>query len=168
MISLPATMMPLRFAVILLTVSAILPTLKADVSDKSESTDLAGASFLAPAATMTIPRPATSLRVEVDSRWIAAWKASVAFHGAGTAFDAYTSYHRGPYESNVLLRDANGQFGNKAVLIKTVSFAAISAAQWVVVHKWPQATKLFIPLNALLGGTYFYLGHSNQQFLKTQ
>jgi len=165
--------MYLRSALAVLTVSALLPTLRAgvDSNDESESAHLAAANFLAPAATTTtvaIPRPARDLRVEVDSRWIAAWKASVAFHGAGTAFDAYSSYNRGPYESNVLLRDANGQFGNKAVLLKVVSFAALSAAQWVVVRKWPQATKAFIPLNAALGGMYFYLGHRNQQFLAAQ
>jgi hypothetical protein len=164
-----ALTMLLRFAVIFVTVSAVAPTLKAgvDSSDKSESTPFADANVLAPARTIATPRPIKNERAEVNSRWKAAWEASCAFHGAGSAFDAYTSYHRGPYESNALLRDANGQFGNKAVLIKTGSFAGISALQWVVVRKWPQAVKYFIPVNAVLGGMYFYLGHQNQQFLKT-
>lgn len=164
-----ALTMLLRFAVIFVTVSAVLPTLKAgvDSSDKSESTQLVAANIVAPTPSIAIPRPIKHVRVEVDSHWKAAWEASVAFHGAVTAFDAYTSYHRGPYESNALLRDANGQFGNKAVLIKAGSFAAISTVQWCVVRKWPQATKFFVPVNAALGGTYLYLGHHNQQFLKT-
>jgi hypothetical protein len=159
-----------RFAVICVTASAVLPTLKAgvDSSDKSEPTQVATPNnIVPPVPTMAIPRPIKNARLEVDSRWEAAWKASCAFHGAGSAFDAYTSYHRGPYESNALLRDANGQFGNNAVLIKAGSFAAISTVQWAVVRKWPQATKFFIPVNAVLGGTYFYLGRRNQQFLKT-
>jgi hypothetical protein len=161
--------MPLRFAVIFVTVCGVLPNLKAgvDSSDKSESTHPATANILAPASTVAIPRPIKNVRVEVDWRWKAAWEASCAFHGAGSAFDGYNSYHRGPYESNVLLRDANGQFGNKALLIKAGSFAAITAVQWVVVRKWPHAMKFFVPVNAALGGTYFYLGYRNQQFLKT-
>ena len=101
-----------------------------------------------------------------DARWKAAWQTSVAFHGAGSAFDAYTSYHRGPYESNSFLRDADGQFGNKASMIKAVSFVGITALQSFCVHKWPQSAKYFIPANAILGGRYFYAGYQNQQFLK--
>ena len=163
-----ALAMSLRFAVVFLTVSTVLSPLKAgaESSDKFESLELAAATMVAPSITTVLPRPNKDVRVKFNWRGITVWKASCAFHGAGSAFDGYTSYHRGPYESNVLLRDANGQFGNKAVMIKTGSFAAISALQWIVMRKWPQATKFFIPTNAAMGGMYFYLGHRNQQLVQ--
>ena len=96
-------------------------------------------------------------------RWKIAWEASVAIHGAGSMFDALTSYHQGPYEANPLLRDPNGQFGNKAVMIKAGSFAGITAFQIYCVRKWPQSAKYFTPMNAVLGGMYFFIGRHNQQ-----
>ena len=105
-------------------------------------------------------------RSSSDVRWKAAWQASVAFHAAGSAVDGFSSYHRGPYESNSFLRDADGQFGNKATMIKFVSFAGITAVQAFFVHKWPESAKYFVPVNAILGGRYFYAAHQNQQFLK--
>jgi hypothetical protein len=164
--------MHLRSAVIFVTISAFLPTLRAgvDSNDKSEAPELVAANvaanMVAPAATIAIPRPKIDMPVKVRSRWITAWEASVAFHGAGSAFDAFTSYHRGPYESNVLLSDPNGQFGNKAVMIKMGAFGAITAAQWVVVRKWPHTAKFFVPFNAGMGGMYFLIGRHNQQIVQ--
>jgi hypothetical protein len=104
--------------------------------------------------------------VHADSKWKKAWLASVAFHAAGSAFDAFTSYHRGPYETNPILGDANGQFGNKAVTIKLASFAGVTLAQWSFVRKRPRLAQFCVPINVALGGTYFYLGRHNQAFLK--
>jgi hypothetical protein len=113
--------------------------------------------------------PTTSKRArssENGSRtWKAAWIGSLAFEAAGTAYDSYTSYHQGPYESSALLRSSDGQFGNRAIVIKTVTFAGFAAAQWLVVRKWPKMTKMFIPVNTFLGIEYLRAGVHNEQFL---
>lgn len=113
-------------------------------------------------------RVKASKQQDVSTAWKAAWWGSLAFHGAGTAFDSYTSYHQGPYESSALLRDSDGQFGNKAIVIKTVTFGGLAAAQWLIVRKWPKMTKLFIPFNTFLGITYVHDGIHNQAFLAAQ
>ena len=113
------------------------------------------------------PSSRTASKERPSTAWKTAWLASVAFHGAGTAYDAYTSYHRGPYESSALLRSSDGEFGNKAIVIKTATFVGFTAAQWLIVRKWPRMTKLFVPVNTFLGITYVHAGRHNVEFLAT-
>lgn len=152
--------MSLRVFALLFVLGTVLPRLQAGEASNAVSMQPA----LDPPSAASETKSTTQLR---DSRWTAIWAASVAFEGSGSAFDAYTSYHRGPYESNALLRDSDGQFGNKAVAIKAGLFTGITAGQWLVIHKWPKTAKLFSPINAALGILYLRDGFHNQAFLST-
>jgi hypothetical protein len=144
----PKVLVPLAISIPLLKAGD--PAGTAEIGNNLVSTGNRSNSITAPAASRV---------------WKAAWMASLAFEGAGTAFDSYTSYHNGPYESSALLRGSDGQFGNKAIAIKAVTFVGFGAAEWLLVRKWPKTAKLFIPINAFLGATYIYDGVHNLQFL---
>ena len=95
------------------------------------------------------------------------WRRSAA-QGAGTAFDAATSYHRGS-EANVLLADSNGQFGGKAIGVKAGVFVGGALLQCVLL-RWAShrdaglsrmLTKSFTILNFGAAGVYGAAGVHN-------
>ncbi len=108
-----------------------------------------------------------------DLKWRKFWLASIAVHGAGTAFDAYSSYHRGPYELNSFLADSNKQFGNKAVMIKAGMFAGAAALEFILLrlaaHRDTRLartlTKTFAICNFSAAATYFSAGAHNHAVL---
>ena len=64
------------------------------------------------------------------------WKGlalSIAAHGAGSGFDAWTSWQRP--ERNALLADG-GRFGMGSVYTKAGIFGGVSVLELVVVKKW--------------------------------
>lgn len=132
--------------------------------------DSAFAADDAAAITPMVAAPVTSVTTpRVEDKWHAAWLASIAIHGAATAFDAYSSYHRGPYEANSLLADSNGQFGNKAVAMKAGIFGASTLVQFTLIrwanrhdtHLARTLTKTFTIVNVSAGGTYMAAGMHN-------
>jgi hypothetical protein len=82
----------LKLIVTLLTLQALVPVLEAGENSRFDS--------------------------HTDSIWKKAWLASVVFHGAGSAFDAFTSYHRGPYETNPILAARGVTPDNSAAAIR--------------------------------------------------
>ena len=128
-------------------------------------TQAISSSFVAP---HTAPK-----RLGSDLKWRRIWLASIAVHGAGTAFDAYSSYHRGPYELNSFLADSDKQFGNKAVMIKGGMFAGTVALEFILLrlaaHRDTRLartlTKTFAICNFSAGATYFSAGAHNYAVL---
>ena len=108
-------------------------------------------------------------RLQGDLTWRKIWLSSIAVHGAGTAFDAYSSYYRGPYEPNSFLADSDKQFGNKAVMIKAGMFAGTSALEFLLLRVAARydsrltrtLTKTFATCNFSAGATYFSAGAHN-------
>ncbi len=151
-------MLPVRVLVLALVVCAIISNVQAGEGSGNASPAIDSG----PTASqiVAVPKPPSS-------RWKAIWVGSVALEGIGSAFDGYTSYHRGPYESDALLRDSDGQFGTKGVIVKAAFFAGFTAGQWLIIHKWPKTAKLFAPANAALSGLYFRAGFQNEAFLSS-
>lgn len=129
---------------------------------------------------MSIIRPSALLAISLfaagylkaDQRTL--WVASVVAHGAGTAFDAYASYHRGPYEANSFLADPNGQFGNRALGVKIGIFAGVSALEYALI-RWTShrdsalahaLTKTFTVVNFSGGAAYLASGTRNLTIIK--
>ena len=125
-----------------------------------------------PSSSFVAPRIAPE-HLPSDLKWRKIWLASIAVHGAGTAFDAYSSYHRGPYELNSFLADSNKQFGNKAVMIKAGMFAGAAALEFILLrlaaHRDTRLartlTKTFAICNFSAGATYFSAGAHNHAVL---
>jgi hypothetical protein len=77
------------------------------------------------------------------------WKWSLAAYGTANVLDVTSSVgsHYGR-ETNSLLTDANGNFHTaKAIVIKSGVFAATGIAEYLIIRKWPQLTKLFSVVN---------------------
>ena len=87
---------------------------------------------------------------------------SVAAHGAGTGFDAWTSWQH--LETNGLM-SKNGRFTAASAGKKAGAFAAITVVQVVVLRKWgarhPWLEKAFTMANFSAGGMLASAGIRN-------
>src|SRR5258706_9588306 len=83
-----------------------------------------------------------------DRKW---FYRSVIAHGAGTAADAWSSWHQP--EATSLLRDNSGRFSAKGAMIKAGFFAGTTAAEYMVLKsyspKW--LVRTFTIVNYALG-----------------
>ncbi len=96
---------------------------------------------------------------EIDWRRFAL---STAAHGAGTAFDSWTSWQH--IERNRFLAE-NGRFTGISATKKGGTFAAITAVQFLVIRKWgkrrPWLEKAFSVANFTSAGMYTSAGFRN-------
>ena len=102
------------------------------------------------------------------------WGASVAAYGAGTTYDAWSTYQvvdvdRTAIELNPLIVRLTGsphRFGAPGFAVKGVLFGAMVIPQYFVVRKYPKAAKWFSILN--FGGAALYTGTAmhNMTFAK--
>jgi hypothetical protein len=77
------------------------------------------------------------------------WKWSLVAYGAANALDIASSVgpHYG-HETNFLLTDSTGKFEvSKAIAVKGSVFAATGIAEYLIIRKWPQVTKVFSIVN---------------------
>jgi hypothetical protein len=77
------------------------------------------------------------------------WKWSLAAYGTANTLDTVSSIgpHYG-HETNSLLADSNGNFDvRKAVAVKGGVFAVTGIAEYLIIRKWPQLTKVFSVVN---------------------
>lgn len=81
---------------------------------------------------------------------VQAWKLSLAPVAAAEFLDAYSS--RGMRELNPVLAGPNGQFGAKAVLLKTGIAGAFIAAEYLMIRTHPSAAKVFWKINLISAG----------------
>ena len=77
------------------------------------------------------------------------WKWSLVAYGTANALDVVSSVgpHYG-HETNSLLTNSSGNFdAGKAIAVKGNVFAATGIAEYLIIRKWPQLTKLFSVVN---------------------
>jgi hypothetical protein len=77
------------------------------------------------------------------------WKWSSVAYGTANVLDVVSSVgsHYGR-ETNSLLTDANGNFHTgRAIAVKSSVFGATVIAEYLIMRKWPQLTKLFAVVN---------------------
>jgi len=93
---------------------------------------------------------------------------SVIAHGAGTAADAWSSWHQP--EATSLLRDSHGQFSAKGAMIKAGFFAGTTAAEYMVLRsyspKW--LVRTFTVVNYALGAEYSAVAIHNRVMINRQ
>ena len=77
------------------------------------------------------------------------WKWSLAAYTTANALDVASSL--GPHygrETNALLTDSTGQFhAGRAIAVKGSVLAVTGIAEYLIVRKWPQMTKVFSIVN---------------------
>jgi hypothetical protein len=73
------------------------------------------------------------------------WKLSLVPVFASQTLDVASSY--GMRELNPMLADANGRFGGQGAAIKLGTTAAIVAVEYLIVHRHPNAARVFSKLN---------------------
>ena len=77
------------------------------------------------------------------------WKWSLVAYGTANALDVASSVgpHYG-HETNSLLTNSTGTFDvGRAIAVKGSAFAATGIAEYLIIRKWPQLTKLFSVVN---------------------
>jgi hypothetical protein len=77
------------------------------------------------------------------------WKWSLVAYGTANVLDTVSSIgpHYG-HETNSHLTNSNGNFQtSKAIAVKSSVFAATGVAEYLIIRKWPQFTKLFSIIN---------------------
>ena len=77
------------------------------------------------------------------------WKWSLVAYGTANALDVASSVgpHYG-HETNSLLTNSTGNFdAGRAIAVKGSVFAATGIAEYLIIRKWPQLTKLFSIVN---------------------
>jgi len=77
------------------------------------------------------------------------WKWSLVAYGTANVLDTVSSIgpHYG-HETNSDLANSNGNFQTrKAIAVKSSVFAATGIAEYLIIRKWPQLTKLFSVIN---------------------
>ena len=100
-----------------------------------------------------------------DRKW---FYRSVMAHGAGTAADAWSSWHQP--EATSLLRDSKGQFSAKGAFIKAGFFAGTTAAEYAILKnyspKW--LVRTFTVVNYALGAEYSAVSIHNRIMINRQ
>ena len=103
--------------------------------------------------------------MKAERKWF--YRAIVA-HGAGTAADAWSSWHQP--EATSLLRDSSGRFSAKGAMIKAGFFAGTSVAEYAILRsyspKW--LVRTFTIMNYALGAEYSAVAISNRVQINRQ
>ena len=92
-------------------------------------------------------KPASSLPERTSGRTL--WKWSLVAYGTANALDIASSVgpHYG-HETNSVFRDSTGNFEvGKAIAVKGSVLAATGIAEYLIIRKWPQLTKVFSIVN---------------------
>jgi|SRR5215472_13825706 len=100
-------------------------------------------------AAKTPPTSSEAVKSAPTSSGRALWKWSLAAYGTANALDIISSTgpHNG-HETNSLLTNSTGNFDvGKAIAVKGGVFAGAAVAEYLLLRKWPQLTKVFSIVN---------------------